>query len=177
MLEILDLSNNTLSGPIPSGIQVLTRLSTLNLANNKFNGSIPSSIGHLTSLVVLDLQGNQLESIVPDSFTKLVRLKELNLNENKLEGVLPDIKSLESFDISDNNGLRVIVPDTPTCTDMDCSTTGVDSDITSKKQTVGDDIPFIISLAALGVAIILILLAVAFFLKRRHTRVKGVGFM
>ncbi|XP_058113263.1 putative inactive receptor-like protein kinase At1g64210 [Magnolia sinica] len=43
-LEIIDLHNNNLRGPIPDFLGEFPNLRVLNLANNNFEGSIPKSI-------------------------------------------------------------------------------------------------------------------------------------
>jgi Leucine-rich repeat (LRR) protein len=62
----LVLSNNQLTGSIPSEIGYLTNLIILDLYTNQLTGSIPSEIGNLTNLIRLDLSDNQLSSVIPD---------------------------------------------------------------------------------------------------------------
>ncbi|KAL0436840.1 UNVERIFIED_CONTAM: hypothetical protein Sradi_0391900 [Sesamum radiatum] len=50
VLQIIDLHNNSLQGPIPDFLGRLPQLKTLNLANNQFNGSIPASLSNRTGL-------------------------------------------------------------------------------------------------------------------------------
>ena len=54
----LDLSNNQLSGAIPSALGNLSNLVRLDLSNNQLSGAIPSSFGNLSNLVDLYLSGN-----------------------------------------------------------------------------------------------------------------------
>ncbi|KAL0370035.1 UNVERIFIED_CONTAM: hypothetical protein Sangu_0321600 [Sesamum angustifolium] len=49
-LQIIDMHNNSLQGPIPDFLGTLPQLKTLNLANNQFNGSIPASLSNKTGL-------------------------------------------------------------------------------------------------------------------------------
>ena len=51
----LDLSNNGLTGSLPSEIGRLTQLSVLMLSDNGLTGSLPSEIGRLTQLSYLAL--------------------------------------------------------------------------------------------------------------------------
>ena len=46
----LAVSNNALSGPLPSGLSALTKLVTLNLGGNGLTGASPSLITALTAL-------------------------------------------------------------------------------------------------------------------------------
>jgi Leucine-rich repeat (LRR) protein len=67
----LGLSNNRLSGTIPTSIGMLTNLNVLNLAENHLNGTIPTEIGLLTEVQVLGLFSNQLTGTVPSSLASL----------------------------------------------------------------------------------------------------------
>ncbi|XWS28898.1 hypothetical protein CRYUN_Cryun25bG0111300 [Craigia yunnanensis] len=58
-LEIIDLHNNSLIGPIPEFLGTLPNLKRLNLADNEFSGPIPSSKSKNTKLKsVADPSGN-----------------------------------------------------------------------------------------------------------------------
>ena len=65
-LEGLYLSNNQLTGEIPSEIGNLTNLTELRLYINDLTGSIPPEIGNLTNLTQLFLNSNQLTGTIPD---------------------------------------------------------------------------------------------------------------
>uniref|UniRef100_A0A0D3EX97 non-specific serine/threonine protein kinase n=1 Tax=Oryza barthii TaxID=65489 RepID=A0A0D3EX97_9ORYZ len=70
----LDLSNNSLSGPIPSGISwQLPDLSSLNLSYNRFSGEIPVNISEMTYLYSIGLQHNKLTGSIPGKFALLSR--------------------------------------------------------------------------------------------------------
>ncbi|XP_077237064.1 putative LRR receptor-like serine/threonine-protein kinase At1g51820 [Tasmannia lanceolata] len=56
-LEIIDLHNNSLEGPIPEFLGELPNLKELNLADNKFEGSIPDSLLNNKKLS-LNVSGN-----------------------------------------------------------------------------------------------------------------------
>ncbi|CAM9919439.1 unnamed protein product, partial [Ectocarpus fasciculatus] len=56
----LDLSENNLSGPIPSAVGGLTALHMLRLDDNKLSGAIPPELGGLTALTRIDLDQNNL---------------------------------------------------------------------------------------------------------------------
>ena len=86
----LDLSQNGLTGEIPSDIEQLVNLTYLNLYANELTGEIPPEIGSLTNLTYLDLQMNQLTGQVPQEITNLVNLIFLQLNDNNLIGEIPE---------------------------------------------------------------------------------------
>ena len=102
----LDLSNNNLSGAIPSNLASLSNLTTLKLSGNQFTGSIPSSLSTLTSLTTLDLSNNLLTGGIPDFLGDLAntyRLRTLKLSGNPLQGCSTDTlnKKLASLTTSD----------------------------------------------------------------------------
>ena len=79
-LEELNISDNQLTGALPSEIGKLTRLKVLNASNNSMTG-VPAEIGHLPALEVLDLSNNQLTGL-PNELAQLDKLKVLNLSGN-----------------------------------------------------------------------------------------------
>ncbi|GEM_PF-208128 len=91
-IERLDLSNNELSGSIPSSLSgnFLTKLKYLDLSANSFTGSIPAQIGSISTLEKLNLSNNQLEGSIPDKIIDLDKLEILRLNNNNLEGTVPN---------------------------------------------------------------------------------------
>ncbi len=79
-LEELNISDNKLTGALPSEIGKLTKLKVLNASNNLMTG-VPAEIGHLPNLEVLDLSNNQLTGL-PNELGQLSKLKILNLSGN-----------------------------------------------------------------------------------------------
>ena len=99
VLQILDLSNNSLSGIIPQhSSKFSSSLSVLNLQGNNFNGNIPQTcINGRSRLKMIDLSENHLEESVPRSLTTCTVLESLNLEDNKIKntftfflGALPE---------------------------------------------------------------------------------------
>ncbi|MCL7030816.1 hypothetical protein MKW94_003272 [Papaver nudicaule] len=80
-LAELSLSTNQLSGGIPflyrqvASIKGLKNLKYLDLSENHLTGSLPSSIGELTELSVLYLNQNHLSGSFPCSISNLVSLR------------------------------------------------------------------------------------------------------
>ena len=76
----LSLSNQGLTGEIPSEIGNLTNLSILYLRDNQLTGVIPSSIGNFTNLISLRLDYNQLTGEIPQSVCNLIENNQLNFS-------------------------------------------------------------------------------------------------
>ncbi|CAM0884035.1 unnamed protein product [Alopecurus aequalis] len=106
-MNVLDLSSNNFSGPIPPDIQrQAPYLTSLDLSYNSFSGEIPSYILTMTYLNVLNLQHNQLSGQIPQQFALLDGLTALNVADNLLSGPIPP--SLQNFSASNfagNQGL------------------------------------------------------------------------
>ena len=75
----IDLSDNNLSGMLPTNISDLKYLRTLNLFKNQISGTIPQSIGNLKSLQVLNLSFNKLSGSIPLEIADATSLKEIVL--------------------------------------------------------------------------------------------------
>ncbi|XP_076942781.1 leucine-rich repeat receptor protein kinase HPCA1-like [Bidens hawaiensis] len=89
-LVTIDLSDNKLSGPIPTSLFTLPNLQTLNLRSNSFSGTIPPIISNLKNIETLDISHNSLSGSLPDTSTSLT-LTRLDLSFNKLTGSLPKL--------------------------------------------------------------------------------------
>uniref|UniRef100_A0A6M2EJX7 non-specific serine/threonine protein kinase n=1 Tax=Populus davidiana TaxID=266767 RepID=A0A6M2EJX7_9ROSI len=89
-LQILDLSyNKGLSGPLPSAIGDLKKLTNLVLVGCSFRGPIPDSIGSLPLLASLSLNSNGFTGSIPPSIGNLTSLYLLDLADNRLTGTIP----------------------------------------------------------------------------------------
>ncbi|KAK9664665.1 hypothetical protein RND81_14G059700 [Saponaria officinalis] len=108
-LQIYVASYNMFTGNIPKDICKARSLRSLELSNNSMSGHIPSCIGDQLgeSLLLLDLRGNDLSGIIPLKFTKTCTLGMINLSENKLEGDLPrslsNCTKLQILDVGKNS--------------------------------------------------------------------------
>ncbi len=82
----LQLRVQGLRGEIPPELANINP-SVLILSNNQLSGEIPSQLADLASLTHLDLSGNQLSGEVPSELLDLAAsLEELNLGDNELNG-------------------------------------------------------------------------------------------
>ncbi|KAK2989616.1 hypothetical protein RJ640_027390 [Escallonia rubra] len=105
-MEILDLSENSLTGNIPSGLFLLKNLSEVYLYMNYLVGDIPQSIESL-NVEAIDLSANNLTGKIPDGFGNLTRLSRLSLFFNQLSGEIPvgmgRLPSLTDIRLFNNN--------------------------------------------------------------------------
>uniref|UniRef100_A0ACD5VN88 Uncharacterized protein n=1 Tax=Avena sativa TaxID=4498 RepID=A0ACD5VN88_AVESA len=103
----LDLSYNSLSGPLPPEAGTLTNLNELILSGNQLSGQIPSSIGNCIVLEKLLLDKNSFEGSIPESLENIKGLNLLNLTMNNLSGRIPDtigsIRALQQLYLAHNS--------------------------------------------------------------------------
>ncbi|KAG2297960.1 hypothetical protein Bca4012_009150 [Brassica carinata] len=91
LIQILDLSYNSLQGPFPHWICKLKGLRYLDLSNNLFNGSIHPCLSNSTvSLTELSLRNNSFSGVLPDIFLDATKLRSLDVSHNQLEGKFPE---------------------------------------------------------------------------------------
>ncbi|XP_020221557.1 receptor-like protein kinase HSL1 [Cajanus cajan] len=113
-LEILDISQNSLSGQIPKGLFLLKNLSIMFLSRNKLSGALPDVVEAL-NLTIIDLTQNGISGKIPDGFGKLRKLTGLALSLNNLQGELPQslglLPSLIDFKVFSNNLSGTLPPD------------------------------------------------------------------
>lgn len=104
-LVIIDITNNSISGEIPSSIVKLSKAWILLMGNNHLEGEIPLELSNLTTLFMLDLSQNRLSGSI--SHVNPSILKFLYLQKNAFSGSIP-LKFLEgsnlvTLDLRDNN--------------------------------------------------------------------------
>ncbi|CAN6477165.1 unnamed protein product [Victoria cruziana] len=106
-LRAFDLSDNAISGKIPSSFGNLSSLVSLDLSGNELTGSIPLELGHLKNLEYLLLARNNLTGKIPTDFAQLPLLKVLALDSNGLSGEIPwritKLKNLTVLLLDKNN--------------------------------------------------------------------------
>ncbi|XP_031267571.1 receptor-like protein 33 [Pistacia vera] len=84
----------------------MSAIQILDLSNNSLSGKIPTCMGSFSNLHVLDLQKNKLYGTIPGKFAKGSPLRTLNFNENELEGPIPrclvNCTMLQVLDVGNN---------------------------------------------------------------------------
>ncbi|XP_028110381.1 receptor-like protein 6 [Camellia sinensis] len=105
--NVFSISNNELTGEIPTLICDLRLLVVLDLSNNSLSGLIPLCLGNLSnSLSVLNLGINSFRGTFTVTFAKGNMLRNLNLNGNEIEGQVPrsllNCRHLEVLDLGKN---------------------------------------------------------------------------
>ena len=99
----LVVTDQGLSGTLPSTVGSMASLVELKLYYNSLSGTLPSQLGLLTNLQVLDLQNNQFTGSVTTTVGSMGSLKWLNLGGNSLSGSLPSqlglLTNLEALDL------------------------------------------------------------------------------
>ena len=112
-LEWLYLYYNGLTGEIPPELGNLANLEWLYLDYNGLTGEIPPELGNLASLRQLYLGGNGLTGEIPSELGNLANLEVLRLWDNGLTGEIPpelsNLANLEDLWLNDN-GLTSVIP-------------------------------------------------------------------
>lgn len=83
----------------------------LNLSNNYLTGHLPTSLGKLIQLESLDLSQNKCIGNIPLQLTELNFLSSFNVSQNQLLGTIPHGGQFDTFPSSsfeDNFGLSMI---------------------------------------------------------------------
>ncbi|XP_022760847.1 receptor like protein 30-like [Durio zibethinus] len=106
-LKLFLISENKLTGNIPSLICNWSSLIVLDLSRNSLSGTIPECLGNFSdSLKFMNLQMNNFYGKIPDTFMYDNQLRNLFLNDNQLEGSLPrslaNCSSLEVINLGNN---------------------------------------------------------------------------
>lgn len=114
----IDLSNNRLSGRIPSQFGLLKGLRSLNISRNKLTGHISPELGNLPILESLDFSRNALDGRIPQELIKINSLAIFNLSYNNLSGSIPTGRQFNTFDNSSYLGNTKLCgsPLSKTCT-------------------------------------------------------------
>ncbi|CAL9084858.1 unnamed protein product, partial [Musa hybrid cultivar] len=85
----LNLSNNRLSGPLPSSIGNFSSLQMLLLSGNQFTGELPSQLGVLKHVLKIDVSRNNFSGGIPPEIGDCISVTYLDLSQNELIGPIP----------------------------------------------------------------------------------------
>ena len=93
------LTDNQLSGELPSELGNLTYLIILGTMDNQVSGEIPVELASLAYLASLELHGNQLSGEIPPELGSLSSLGSLRLEDNQFSGEIPpELGSLSNLE-------------------------------------------------------------------------------
>ncbi|KAL6197106.1 hypothetical protein ACLB2K_032718 [Fragaria x ananassa] len=87
-LQVLDLSQNRLSGYFPDQFGSLNGLKVLNIGRNNFSGSLPTSMSDMSTLSSLDISQNHFTGPLPNNLPN--SLEFFNASYNDLSGDVPE---------------------------------------------------------------------------------------
>ncbi|KAI2513577.1 hypothetical protein MHU86_717 [Fragilaria crotonensis] len=87
-IQVLDLSNNDLTGILDRPLLRRSQLEILDLSGNRLKGSLPD-FPHASFLKFLNLRSNSFEGSLPPSISRLSLLEHLDVSDNKLSGTIP----------------------------------------------------------------------------------------
>ena len=94
----LNFEGNNLSGNLPPGLGLLSKLQVFIFRNNNLDGKIPLSFENLSSIVKIVGTKNNLQGGVPIIIGKLKRLNFFALGSNHLSGTIsPSLYNLSSL--------------------------------------------------------------------------------
>mmetsp|Transcript_20244 Transcript_20244/g.30809 ORF Transcript_20244/g.30809 Transcript_20244/m.30809 type:complete len:141 (+) Transcript_20244:1753-2175(+) len=83
------MSENQITGELPSEVGNLVALKSANLKVNNITGPIPTYFGMLSSLEELELRFNGLSGTIPTQLANMKQMKKVLLDWNYLTGVVP----------------------------------------------------------------------------------------
>ncbi|GLJ08422.1 hypothetical protein SUGI_0088420 [Cryptomeria japonica] len=124
-LQLLDLSNNNISGPL-SALELgdsCGQLTVLNLSSNSLTGKIPSHLGNCKSLKLLNLSANKLSDTIPASLGGLASIVQLLVSKNNLNGNIPPelggiCPTVQELDLSSNTIIGSIPSSFAACSSL-----------------------------------------------------------
>ncbi|XP_056160627.1 putative receptor-like protein kinase At3g47110 [Syzygium oleosum] len=103
----LNVSHNSLSGPMTPDVGNLKNIISLDVSYNQISGEIPTTLGNCLGFEELYMQANHFRGPIPQ-FTGLKGIRFLDLSNNNLSGQIPEFlvnlsSSLQLLNLSFNN--------------------------------------------------------------------------
>ncbi|KAF8027801.1 hypothetical protein BT93_E0660 [Corymbia citriodora subsp. variegata] len=86
---LYNISNNFLSGEVPTSICEVSSLAVLDLSSNALSGTLPHCLGNIGPLIFLKLGRNKFDGMVPHIYPDDCALRMIDLGENQLTGTIP----------------------------------------------------------------------------------------
>jgi Leucine-rich repeat (LRR) protein len=102
--NVLNLSGRGLTN-VPNEVFLMKDLVELNLSDNRLTGALPSEIKELENLRILKVSSNQMTGL-PAEIGQLNNLEILDVSNNQIIGLpyeLGNLKNLKTFNLSGNN--------------------------------------------------------------------------
>ncbi|KAJ9700940.1 hypothetical protein PVL29_006325 [Vitis rotundifolia] len=116
------ISNNNVSGSIPSVLSNARNLVQLQLDTNQISGLIPPELGMLSKLGVFFAWDNQLEGSIPSTLANCRNLQVLDLSHNSLTGSIPSglfqLQNLTKLLLISNDISGTIPPEIGNCSSL-----------------------------------------------------------
>ncbi|KAI5325938.1 hypothetical protein L3X38_035012 [Prunus dulcis] len=113
----LNLSSETISGPIPGFFAKFSNLRELYLSSTNISGPVPGFFAKFSNLRELDLSSTNISGPVPGFFANFSKLISLNLGGCRLTGTFPNeifqVPTLQAIDLSGNFKLGGSLPEFP----------------------------------------------------------------
>ncbi|EEC72599.1 hypothetical protein OsI_06067 [Oryza sativa Indica Group] len=104
-LQHFFMSDNQLTGSIPTSLSMLQSLTDMSLNDNHLDGKLPDAFGSLTGLVNFDISSNNFSGSLPPSLGSLSSLTTLHMQDNQLSGTLDVLQDLPLKDLNIENNL------------------------------------------------------------------------
>lgn len=89
LVTSISLTENNLTGEIPTGLYEISNLKQLNFYYNNISGEVPADLGKIKDLELLYLGHNEFTGPIPSELGDLVLLEYLSLDMNKFTGEIP----------------------------------------------------------------------------------------
>lgn len=123
-VTLIDLSNQNMTGTLPTELALLPFLQRIDFPRNRFTGTLPREWGEMNHLIHVAVHYNSLEGTIPDTWWDLgATMTGLNLGYNRLNGTIPGDRlggmyNLRSLFIDNNHFIGAIPTEVGMLTDL-----------------------------------------------------------